>query len=199
MTTSGLTCSMWDLAPWPGIEPLPPALGGWGLSHWTPREVPVVPSVCSALYRLQLSNFKSSLMSQLKTHFPQEAFPGSLLKLARCSCCVFWGNMLSFPWPASPLAASLSVCCLSLLPHCSISEDSDCFNSDSTPSRVSQIAWVLADAYEMAMNDCAWCQNHRSGLNSRARPGGHENVLAPWCQGKPRKAGSARLGLGLKG
>ena len=32
---------MWDLVPWPGIEPGPPALGGWSLSHWTTRKVPV--------------------------------------------------------------------------------------------------------------------------------------------------------------
>ena len=33
--------SMQDLVPRPGIEPGPPALGVWSLSHWTPREVPV--------------------------------------------------------------------------------------------------------------------------------------------------------------
>ena len=32
---------MWDLVPWPGIEPGPPALGVWSLSHWTTREVPL--------------------------------------------------------------------------------------------------------------------------------------------------------------
>ena len=34
-----LSCSMWDLVPWPGIEPRPPALETWSLSHWTPKEV----------------------------------------------------------------------------------------------------------------------------------------------------------------
>ena len=34
-----LSCGMWDLAPWPGIEPRPPALGAWRLSHWITREV----------------------------------------------------------------------------------------------------------------------------------------------------------------
>ena len=28
------------LVSWPGIEPRPPALGAWSLSHWTTREVP---------------------------------------------------------------------------------------------------------------------------------------------------------------
>ena len=31
---------MWDLVPWPGIEPGSPALGAQSLSHWTTREVP---------------------------------------------------------------------------------------------------------------------------------------------------------------
>ena len=30
---------MWDLVPWPGIKPRPPALGAQGPSHWTPWEV----------------------------------------------------------------------------------------------------------------------------------------------------------------
>ena len=29
----GLSCSMWDLVLWPGIEPGPPALGVWNLRH----------------------------------------------------------------------------------------------------------------------------------------------------------------------
>ena len=35
----GLSCGMWDLVPWPGIEPESPALGAWSLSHRTTREV----------------------------------------------------------------------------------------------------------------------------------------------------------------
>ena len=34
------SCSMWDLVPWPGIEPRHPALGAWSCSHWTTKEVP---------------------------------------------------------------------------------------------------------------------------------------------------------------
>ena len=36
----GLSCGMWDLVPWPGIELGRPALGAWSLSHWTTREAP---------------------------------------------------------------------------------------------------------------------------------------------------------------
>ena len=36
----GLSCDMWDLVPWPGIELRPQALEAWSLGHWTTREVP---------------------------------------------------------------------------------------------------------------------------------------------------------------
>ena len=39
-TMQSLSCSMWDLVPWPGIQPRPPALGVQSLSQWTSREVP---------------------------------------------------------------------------------------------------------------------------------------------------------------
>ena len=31
------------LVPWPGIEPMPPAMEAWNLNHWTIREVPDHP------------------------------------------------------------------------------------------------------------------------------------------------------------
>ena len=34
-----LSCGLWDLVSWPGIELRPSALGAWSLSHWTTREV----------------------------------------------------------------------------------------------------------------------------------------------------------------
>ena len=36
-----LSCSIWDLVPWPGIESWAPCIGRWNLSHWTTREVPL--------------------------------------------------------------------------------------------------------------------------------------------------------------
>ena len=40
LSALGLSCGMWDLVPWPGIELGRPALGAWSLSHWTTREAP---------------------------------------------------------------------------------------------------------------------------------------------------------------
>ena len=34
------SCSVWDLVPWPGIKPRPPALGTQNPSHWTTWEIP---------------------------------------------------------------------------------------------------------------------------------------------------------------
>ena len=52
----GLSCGMWDLVPWPGIEPGSPVLETWSLSHWTTREVPKL------LFKVQksLSNDESN-------------------------------------------------------------------------------------------------------------------------------------------
>ena len=47
-----LSCGMWDLVPWPGIEPRPPALGARSLSHWTTREVPRTVCILSVFYKL---------------------------------------------------------------------------------------------------------------------------------------------------
>ena len=33
-----VSCGMWNLVPWLGITPGPPALGTWSLSHWTARK-----------------------------------------------------------------------------------------------------------------------------------------------------------------
>ena len=44
-----LSCSMWDLAPWPGTEPRTPTRGVWSLSHWTTREVPC-PSLIGGVW-----------------------------------------------------------------------------------------------------------------------------------------------------
>ena len=41
VATCELSCGMWDLVPWPGIKPGPPALGGWSFSPWTSKDVPM--------------------------------------------------------------------------------------------------------------------------------------------------------------
>ena len=39
LTALDLSCSIWDLVPWPGIEPRTPALGALSLSPWTTMEI----------------------------------------------------------------------------------------------------------------------------------------------------------------
>ena len=63
------SCSMWDLVPCPGIEPGPPALEAWSLSHQTTREVPTLETglrstlgkeVRDLRHRLEEWHFKGS-------------------------------------------------------------------------------------------------------------------------------------------
>ena len=42
LSVLGLSCSIWNLASWPGIEPRPPELGTLSLSPCTTREAPVL-------------------------------------------------------------------------------------------------------------------------------------------------------------
>ena len=46
----GLSCSMWNLVPSPGIKPQPSALGAQSLCHWTTREVPLLCILATSSY-----------------------------------------------------------------------------------------------------------------------------------------------------
>ena len=37
------SCSLWDLVPWPGIEPQAPCIGSSEFSHWATRKIPSLP------------------------------------------------------------------------------------------------------------------------------------------------------------
>ena len=69
-----LISSMWDLVPWPGIEPGPAALGAWSVSHWTTREVPQL------LNSWVLSSFVNSLVS----FWPEYWEPFQPIRLTTC-------------------------------------------------------------------------------------------------------------------
>ena len=55
---------MWDLVPWPGITPRPPALDAWTLCHWSIRGVPL----CTALpVHWRLTSHKVENFSRTRT------------------------------------------------------------------------------------------------------------------------------------
>ena len=62
--TQGLSCSIWDLIPQPGMESCPPALGVRILTHRTTREVPsmVLNNICMLLTAKFLSPALISLV-----------------------------------------------------------------------------------------------------------------------------------------
>ena len=60
-----LSCSMWDLVPWPRIKPRQPELGAWSLSHRTTREVPA-PHYSWHKWILDISEANSLTPSDLK-------------------------------------------------------------------------------------------------------------------------------------
>ena len=73
----GTPRSMWNLAPWPGIEPVPAVVEAWSLNHWTAREVPplgfLIVVMCpdldsgweSPIHRVaQYENWNSLLLSK---------------------------------------------------------------------------------------------------------------------------------------
>ena len=65
-----LSCGVWDLVPWPGIKPGPPALGAQSLSHWTTGEGPA-----NMFWWETGVDFSSFLISPLL----QATFPSPLL------------------------------------------------------------------------------------------------------------------------
>ena len=78
----GLSCNMWDLVPWAGIEAGSPALGAQSLSHWTTREVPRFPFL-KVVYVLRKFNLNILLK------FPRDENILNILELALCTHFIF--------------------------------------------------------------------------------------------------------------
>ena len=73
LTSPGLSCSIWDLVPWPGIEPGPPELGARSLSHswvfgwipWCRVAAPLLPLLLYKVFQniLNLETHQVSIFS----------------------------------------------------------------------------------------------------------------------------------------
>ena len=83
----GLRYSIWDLVPWPGIEPRPPALGTWSLSHWATLEVPN-----SAILKKKIRFYLWLTYRQRNTHPKLPLFQITSASLAKISLfvCLFF-------------------------------------------------------------------------------------------------------------
>ena len=101
LSVPSLSCSMWDLVPWPGMKPGPLALWVQSLSHWTTREVPVNS------ISIKLTKNKTNLDNRL--HLLDHAWPGFCLP---CSTTVTPSLPDPLAWPCSCLRAfSCSILC----------------------------------------------------------------------------------------
>ena len=71
-----LSCSMWDLVPWPGIEPWPPAVGLRSLSHWgTTTEFPHC-LLCVYYFSIAVLGITTTLVTQSNMNSLYHSFCG---------------------------------------------------------------------------------------------------------------------------
>ena len=69
-----LSWGLWDLVPWPGREPRPPALGTLSLSHWTTVEVPKLGSFKQQFFRMGF-HIKMPIDTSARRHLLQDREP----------------------------------------------------------------------------------------------------------------------------
>ena len=82
-----LSCGIWYLVSWSGIEPGPPALGAWGLSHWTTSEVPEIAFQLLAFGERSRQHSETELreMGAVSVLFSMHGFLSSVSSVAQ-SC-----------------------------------------------------------------------------------------------------------------
>ena len=94
-----LSCSTYDLIPWPGMEPGSPALGARSLSHWTPREVPHHTLFCCAQVQeptlISLFHVSHSWLWDWKISWLKSSGYAHYLCLNNLLVCATWGPKLS--------------------------------------------------------------------------------------------------------
>ena len=148
-----LSCSTWDLIPWPGFEPRPPSLGVQSLSHWTTREVPARTLLFSLHQgRADIRNRKSISSFCASDHTGQPVW--------RCDQCRAQGTA-----PRRPLGRMLCSGCPEILNNFSF-ESVTCKPDHRTVERAPG-AW--------SRDSCASCP-HCVWLGI---PTAHPYV--PWC------------------
>ena len=143
-----LSCSMWDLVPWPGVELKPPALGLRSLSHWTPREVPGQTSSHRQYVRTpnQRPWPSVSLKASTLSHPPPSLFPQG----PRLLLFLLLHHLYQGPWPffahaceaGCPVITADITMYLQWLCVCSVET-----KSDSYPT-----SWVVACQAPLSMD-----------------------------------------------
>ena len=98
-----LSRSMWDLVPWLGNKPGPPALRAWSLSHWTMKDTPKFVSFWPDYPRCSLSPSPTWQRQEwFLVSFPWRRHCSGLPQFVTC-CVNLWtgieptGNMVKQP------------------------------------------------------------------------------------------------------
>ena len=139
----GLSCGTWDLVPWAGIKPQPPALGARSLTHWTPREVPPPPTL-TPQPGLPVSNpFCRNITSALHAYVALRCYRKwyNIFNMVHKILC-------SGPWPLSSSPVSSSA--MTLLPSL---QSSWTFSSSYAPFSLS-VPSLYANC-SLALKNCS--------------------------------------------
>ena len=95
-----LSCTMWDLVPWPGIESGAPALGARSLSHWPTREVPLINLNASTFLSVALTGaiWTGCLLFLVQSYYPSSSWrcPPWLEHLFSVSSVLFFPGLLLY-------------------------------------------------------------------------------------------------------
>ena len=81
-----LSCRMWDLVPWPGIEPGLSALGARSLSHWSTCGCSVAQS-CLTLHEPMTAACQASLSLTISWSLPKFTFITSVMSPSHLILC----------------------------------------------------------------------------------------------------------------
>ena len=94
-----LSCSLWNLVSWWGVEPKPLVWGAWSLSHWTTRDIQGIPVLKSCNSSLQTKKNENLIPSFPWWNFLDSGYGTPPWKECHLFTSVFPSSLLLQPQP----------------------------------------------------------------------------------------------------